>query len=177
MLFGGSSIGSRHYGAHIKSTFSAVPTRRMIQSAFAQETNEVYLILVTVDHDDISTPIRAVNNNVDIVSNGNTYVAFPHQVILPDDREESAPRAKLIMDNTSREIVTEIRLISTAPTVTIQVVRAADPDTLEAFWSDFILKNVKWNRSNISGELMHEQIELEAFPKGTFNPAEAPGML
>lgn len=177
MLYGGSTIGSRSLGSVVKSTFLNVPTRRMVQSLFLPETNEVYLILVTIDHDDISQTIRAVNNNVNIVSNGNTFTAFPHKVILPDNREGAAPRAKLVIGNTSREIITEIRLITTPPTITLQVIRAADPDTIEVVYENFTMRNVKWDKTQISGELMHEQIELEAFPMGTFNPSEFPGML
>jgi len=36
----------------------------------AQETDEIFLILLTISHDDLAEPIRVVSNNENITSNG-----------------------------------------------------------------------------------------------------------
>ncbi len=146
------------------------------QAAFLQDTDEVFLALLTIAHADISPSIRVVNNTENITSNGNVFTAFPFDIELPDARETGVPRARLTIDNVSREIAQSIRLITTAPTVTIEIVMASDPDTVEQTWADMTLKNVKWDMFKMSGDLIFEEIEVEPFPAGQFSPASFPGL-
>lgn len=148
----------------------------MQQSAFAPETDEVYLVLLTIDEASLSSPIRVVNNNEDITSNGNLFTAFPFKAELPNSKEGSATTAKLIIDNTSREIAEAIRTITSTATVLIQVIRAADPDTIEKTFAPFDLRNVKWNASEVSGDLFTENLDSEPFPAGEFTPAGFPAI-
>lgn len=143
------------------------------QQAFLEETSDVFLILLTIAHADISPDITVVNNNEDIVSNSITFTAFPFDITLPDN---SPARAILSIDNVSREIATHIRNITTAPTVKIQVIRAADPDTIELEFIPLTLRNVSWNYTTVSGELVAENMAAEPYPAGQFSPAFFPGM-
>jgi hypothetical protein len=146
------------------------------QSAFLQETEEVYLILLTIAHADLASSIRVVDNNEDITSNGNLFTAFPFQADLPDSREDAPARAKLVIDNTSQEIAQAIRTITSAASITIEVIRAADPDTIEKTWSTFTLRNVEWGSDTVQGDLILEDVENEPYPFAEFNPAQFQGM-
>jgi len=146
------------------------------EAVFAQETDDVVLVLLTIAHADISPSIRVVNNNENITSNGNLFTAFPFEIELPDNKELGVPRARLTIDNVSREIAEAIRTITTSATVTIEVIRAEAPDTVEITWSALTLKNVKWDMYKVSGDLVFEELELEPFPIGQFSPANFPGL-
>lgn len=146
------------------------------QAAFLQDTDEAVLVLLTIAHDDINPSIRVVNNTVDITSNGNLFTAFPFDITLPDEKEQGAPGARLTIDNVSREIAEAIRLISTPATITIEIIRAVDPDTIEQAWSAMGLRNVKWDMFKMSGTLLFELIEIEPFPALQFSPAFFPGL-
>lgn len=146
------------------------------QQAFAQESDD-FLALLTIDHADLADPIRVVNNVKDVVSGGQTYVAFPFQLTLPTDTADSPPRARLSIDNVSQEIAQTIRSISTPPTVTIRIVQMADPEQVEVNLPSFILRNVKYDATTVSGELELEDITREPFPARMFSPAEYPGLL
>lgn len=145
-------------------------------SAFAADTGDVWLVLVTIEHDDLSAPIRVVNDTVNLTSRGDLFTAFPFDVTLPDSREDAPPRARLVIDNASREIAQAVRSIGGAPTVTLEVVRAADPDTVEISWPFFSLRDVKWNVGSVSGELVVEDFTSEPYPAGVFSPASFPGL-
>ncbi len=56
------------------------------QAAFLQDTDEVFLALLTIAHADISPSIRVVNNTENITSNGNLFTAFPFDIQLPDEK-------------------------------------------------------------------------------------------
>jgi len=150
-------------------------TNALKEAAYLQETDDVFLVLLTITHDDI-TPIRVVNNNENITSDSNLFVAYPFEITLPDSTGDGTPSAQLVIDNVSREIAESIRSISTAPKVTISVIRAADPDTIEITFAPFTLRNVKWDMMKVSGDLSMEDIALEPFPIGQFSPAQFQGL-
>lgn len=146
------------------------------QSAYAADTADLWLVLVTIDHDDLAEPIRVVNNTEDVTSGGDLYVGFPFDVTLPDEREEAPSAARLSIDNVSREIAEAVRSVSSAPTVTLEVIRAAAPDTVEVSWPFFSLRNVKWDAFKVSGDLVLEDFTSEPYPAAIFSPASWPGL-
>lgn len=150
-------------------------TNTFKQQAFLQDTDDVFLALLTITQADITT-LRVVNNNEAVTSNGNSFTGFPFTIELPDARESSPPRARLTIDNVSREIAQAVRNMTSVATMIIEIVRAADPDTIELTWGSLNLRNVKWNMKTVSGDLVPEGIEVEPFPLGQFSPANFPGL-
>ncbi len=139
--------------------------------------SDLPLALLTIDHDDIDPAIRVVANKVGISSNGETFSAFPFEITLPDNLEDAPPRARLKIDNVSREIAQAIRDISTPADVTIQVVRHDALDTVEMTWPAMRLTNVRWNALTVEGDLEFENLTREPYPAHTFSPAEFPGLV
>lgn len=146
------------------------------QSAFDQETDDVWLVLVTISHANISPSIRVVNNTENITSRSNLFTAFPFDITLPDDREDAPPRARLVIDNVSREIAEAVRAITSPPTVLIEIVRADAPDTVETSFPYFSMRNVKWDSGKVSADLTLEDFTNEPYPGLTFTPAYFPGL-
>ena len=146
------------------------------RSAFDPDTAEVWLVLLTIAHATISPSIRVVNNTEDVTSNGDVYVGYPFDVKLPDDRDDAPPAAQLTIDNVSREIGQAIRGMTSAPTVAIQVIRAAAPDTVERSWGGFVLRNVKWDYGKVTGDMVLEDFTDEPYPAGIFSPASFPAL-
>lgn len=146
------------------------------QALYDQETGESFLLLVTINHDDLPQPIRVSSDEVDTVSRGNTFQKCAFEITLPDDVEERAPRARVRIGNVDRQIVKTIREIQTAPTITIEVVPGSDPDTVEAAFPDFILSDVSYDALVIEGEMSLDELLSEPFPSGRFDPARFPGL-
>jgi hypothetical protein len=146
------------------------------QSAFAADTDDVWLVLLTIDHPDIDPPVRVVNNTEDITSRGDEFIGFPFDITLPDSREGAPPLARLAIDNASREIAQAIRLISSPPTILIEIIRASEPDVVEMSFPFFTLRNVRWNASEVTGDITLEDFTSEPYPGGIFSPASFPGI-
>lgn len=146
------------------------------QAVNAQETGEAFLVLIEIDHDDLTTPIRVTSDGVDTVSNGNTYTAYPFEISLPDDQEGSVSAAKLTIDNIDRVIVEAIRSISTAPTVTISVVLGSDPDTVEATFPNYEFRQIEYDAMTVSGDLSLKTFMSEPYPGDAFLPSTFPGV-
>lgn len=126
----------------------------------AEETDEVFLILVKIDHADLDQPIRVVNNIEEIVSGGETYVGLPFEVELPDEGDRPG-EARLSVDNVDRRIVEAIRTISTPPSVTIKVVLASQPDTIEYQLDGLTMRDVSYDAATVQGYLRYEDLSSE----------------
>jgi len=147
-----------------------------MQGALAQETDEVYLVLLEVDHSTFPSPLRFVNNDADITSGGNVYTAFPFDAQLPDDTEEKEPLATLRITNVSRELIDEIRSIQSPPSMTISVVLESSPNTIEWGPLDLETRGVTYDADNIIFKLAYSAFTREPFPYRTFDSVSFPGM-
>ena len=144
-------------------------------SIHAQETGEVWLVLLTISHSTLATPIRVVNNNEDITSRGNIYQAFPFEIVLPGQDPDSIPKATLRFDNVDRTAIATIRGVEAPPSVTIEVILASQPDTVEISFPNLALRNVKYDASVIEGELLFENLFSEPITL-TMTPSRFPGL-
>ncbi len=146
------------------------------QSLYAAETGDAFLVLLTLSHPDLSAPICVTSDALPTVSNGVTFVPFPFDLALPNDLDAKSYRARLVIDNVDRQIVTAVRSVTTAPDILIQIVRAATPDTVEAAFVDFKLTNVIYDAYRIEGDLTVEDFTAEPYPAGSFSPGFFPGL-
>ena len=142
-----------------------------------QDSSNLPLVLLEIDHSSLSEPIRVCNNKVNITSNGEDYIGFPFEIILPDSKEDSPPTSKLRIDNVSREIGQAIRLISSPPSVTIKVVRQETPDVIEAEFTGMSMTNVSYDAFSVEADLQFEDLTKEPYPYLTFSPALFRGIL
>lgn len=146
------------------------------QAIFAAESGEAFIILLTFTHESLATPIRVGSDSVDTVSRGQAYIAYPFDLTLPDDDEGRAPRARLVIDNVDRQIVATLRNLATSPVLTLEIVRAAAPDLVEAVFHDFRLRNVRYDSHVIEADLTIEDFTAEPYPAGSFCPSLFPGI-
>ena len=75
---------------------------RRAQRELAPE--DVVLTALEISHPDLDAPVRVVNDAVDRVIAGETYVALRFDARLADDVEGRVPRAELVVDNVGRPI-------------------------------------------------------------------------
>lgn len=153
----------------------------LVRAAFDQETGEVVLVALTLEHDDLVQPIRVINNTEAVTVEGEEFVTYPFEISLPDDQDSGPPRARLAIDNVSREIAQSVREIASPVSVTIAVVRAVEgtdgwTGAVELSFPNFLLRDVKWDALQVSGDLQVEDLTREPYPAGSFTPASFPGL-
>lgn len=146
-----------------------------LSSIHAQETSEVWLVLLTITHSTLAQPIRVVNNNEDITSRGYVYQAFPFDIVLPGQDPDSLPKAILRFDNVERTAIATIRSIESPPNVTIEVILASAPDTVEVSFPNLTLRNVSYDAVTIEGELFFENLYTEPVTL-QMTPSRFPGL-
>ena len=157
-------------------------------SAYAAETGDFPICLVTIDHADLTTPIRIstdptarlVETAADIVygtqSRGDDFYFFPCSLKLPDDTDDGPGEMRLEFDNVNQDYIETIRSIVGPPTVTVEMVMASDLDTVEAQWPEYLLRSVKYDAVIITATMIMEMLEREGYPAGSFTPGAFPGL-
>ncbi len=146
-----------------------------LTSMFAQQTDEVWLILLTITHASLAQPIRVVNNKANITSNGNLFVALAFEIEPPGEDPEAPLSSRLRIDNVDRVIVDSLRGISSAPEATIQIILASTPNTIEAEFEGMTVRDVKYDAGAITAELRFEQIMTEPITI-SITPTHFPGL-
>jgi len=150
-------------------------TKKLVNATSAPE---LPLLLLEISHPALATPIRVVNDNQDLISNGNTYTAMAFRARLPDDMSQGGlPRAQLSIDNVGRELVQWIESSGGgkgASARMLQVVRSV-PNVIE--WEVTLdLSNVHMTAMEVTGTLGFEDLLNLPGVAFTYRPDTAPGL-
>lgn len=147
-----------------------------LQSVFSQDTEEVFLTLLKIEHADLDEIIYLVNNSEDVVHDGQTYTAFPFEMDLPDETDGSFSRMTILLDNAGLDYVEAFRSISGPADVTMSLVLASDPDVVECGPFRFLSRGAAMSADEIRLELSYEDILNEPFPGDIMSPGSVPGI-
>lgn len=154
-----------------------------IAAVNAQETDEAFIVLVTIEHPDLPDPVYLNNSGANLESRANLglgpFLACPFEPTLSDDSDDRPPQAKLIIDNIDRALVATIREAAAggvAPVVTLELVKASDPDVVEAAFTDFEMREVTYNSLTIEATLTLESLFKEPACGYGFTPTYFSGL-
>lgn len=155
------------------------------QAIFAQESPEVFILLVTIDHPNFTQPVRISADPTELlpdagvrgtISRGEEYLFCPFEINLPVQDDTGIARASISVDNIDRQIVSAVRQADSALSITIEIVLASSPDVPEVSVQDFRLERVTYDSMTVSGDISVEYFELEPFPARRFTPSDFPGI-
>jgi len=155
----------KEYSAQYKSTLAEV------------SAEESPLILLEIDHPELTQPVRVVNDMTDVTSNGDIYIAFPFRCVLPDDFENQLPKARLSIDNVSRDLMFWIETTGggQGSTATFKQIMRSNPNLIE--WQiQMSLFNVTVNMQEISAELGFENLFGKPAVTFKYRPENSPGL-
>jgi hypothetical protein len=155
-----------------------VPSQVFVDAFLQRDTSEVVLVFLTIDHSLLfGQPARLVLNTKDVTSRGNLHKAAYFEYTLPDQSPDRTPRAKLVLDNVSREMVQAFREAGLeSPTVVIEVACGSTPDVIELATPPLEWKRVEYNHQQLSGDLLGPAILNRRFPKDVYSPQTTPGI-
>lgn len=142
----------------------------------APQTDEIFTVLLTISHPDMPEAIRVCSGGRNVTSRGNDFIAYPFSLHLPEDEEGRSPRARLSIDNVERHIVQAVRNLTSSPFVTIEIIRHAAPDVVEARFDDFRFTNITYDSQAVEGDLTVEDFTAEPYPAACFSPSLFPGL-
>lgn len=148
-----------------------------LRAMLAQETDEVFLPCLTITHPDLTAPIRLVYNTEILHRAAGDYMPFPFHINLPTQSDEEVGTVNLTVDNTDLEVNQQIRALVGQPTVTMEVVLASSPDTVEAGPFEMRLQSVTGDANTLQGTLGQENdIFAQLVPGQQYLPTNSAGL-
>ena len=139
--------------------------------------DEVARILLEISNAALAQPIRVVNDTQDLVSNGDTFVAYGFDAELPDDTQGKLPRARLVIDNVGEDLTEWLDASRGGAETSVrfmQVMRSA-PNVIE--WEITLeLTNVEVDWVTVAGELGFEDLMNLPAVAVSYRPEVAPGL-
>lgn len=137
------------------------------RAVYAPETDEVFLLLLTIDEASLPDPIRAVHNHENVTSRGDVFAAAYFEAELPAQRAEHVETVRITVGNVERTMIEAIRSAVGRPEVTLEVILASDPDTVEAGPFQFSLERAEYDALTISGEMAFDDVSRQRYPAHT----------
>lgn len=153
-------------------------TPDMIEQLEAELSDDPIFYLVTIDHDDLATPIRLCTNYEALVSRGDTYQNYPHmELALPDDTEDQPPRQSIVLEDIDRVVVEALRTLPTTspPSITIEVVLGSDLDTVQDSWTGQI-REASYDYNAVEAEMRTDELLGVGAPALSYTPSLFPAM-
>lgn len=161
---------------------------KFLQAAFAPQSSQFAIGLVTIDHDQLEAPIRLSTDNtqrlvvtaLDIVygtrHNGNDFYFFPCTLKLPDDTDDGPNQMRLQFDHVTRQYTDIIRSIVGKPTVNVDLLMSDNLDWVELSWPEFRLTHIDYDAGTVTLEMEMETLTQESYPGGAYTTGGFPAM-
>lgn len=142
------------------------------RALLARESTDGPVLLITITTG-IGTPVRVCSGGADIVSRGNTFIAYPFN-IAPVTDGDAAPRASLLIGNVDRRITDALDKLTKPPTFKLEAVLFSDPQTVWYAVDGLKLKTYTADSITVTGELSLERFTSEPWPGVFMTPSFAP---
>lgn len=135
------------------------------------------LIALEIQHADLPEPVRVVNDNADLVSNGHTFIAAPFRFVLPDDQESQAPKASLAVSNVGKPLMQWIEASNGAKGATVRIMQImrSRPDVIE-YETTMGLANITADVREVSGALGYDNLLARPSVSLRYAPDTHPGV-
>ena len=109
--------------------------------------NDEWLILLTIEHEDLPDSIRLVNRPSEIVSGDTIYLPNIFRVdmleeLRPSNHKGHSPLMRLIMTDSNLRIKHVLSQLHTPPHVSFEIVRSHLPNVIEERFTHFRLENI-----------------------------------
>jgi len=143
----------------------------------ATSADELPLLLLEIDHPQLTQPARVVNDTQDLTSNGNLFVGMAFSASLPDDKPQQMPKARLAIDNVGKELVSWLEMSQGGRGSTcrmMQVMRSA-PNLIELEITLDIM-NVIITATTVEADLGFDDLLGRMSTPYSYRPDTAPGL-
>ena len=152
---------------------------RALHGVLAQQTDEVFLMCITISHSSFADPYRLVNDLTPLARMSGSFEPFAFQLALPGENDDQPPQVQMTIDNVDRKILQAIRTLPAGERVAValEVVLEASPDTVEVGPVDLKILAVNYDLATITATLgLDDDILNTAFPGASYTPVNSPGV-
>lgn len=138
---------------------------RALTATLAEETGDAWAILLTITHPTLSTPFRITSYGVTVTSRGLTFLPFWFDVAFPDELAGEFAATELTLDAVDVSVLAALRAAGTTrPLVSIEMVLAGQPDTVEMSAPDLELSTFQFVADRIVAQLTPPEVLNVRYP-------------
>lgn len=148
---------------------------QLLAEFYKQSSGDPLLMLVTLS-DPSFADIRLARNTVNIVSRGQTYLAFPMDIRLPADDGETVREVSIVFDNVSLELIDELRSVTRPINVKVEMVLASAPDVVQLAYEELKIRNITYTQQKVSAILYMDSFLNVALGSEVYAPQNYPGL-
>lgn len=146
-----------------------------LRSMLAQQVEEVFLKILKIEHPDLDDPLLLVGDTQELVRSDGTYLPFGFHIALPADEEENISTVNLVIPVVDQTIVQALRSTNEPFQVSLSVVRASEPNTVEVGPFVFESLGIEFEGPQATIQLaFNRNIFEDAYPKDIFSPSNRP---
>lgn len=146
-----------------------------VRSMLEEQSGEVFLLTCKITGQGFSD-ILLVNNLENITVESETYIAFPFNIILPNESKDKPPLSRIRIDNLDPRIIQAIRSSRGKPTFELAVRLASTPDIVEVGPIILDSAGAEWDKDWVELVLASKNLLNEPWPFRTFSPTKFPGL-
>ncbi len=155
-------------------------------------SGEIEVMLFVIEHPELDAPIRLSTDNAVRISTdpeiygtvsswrgggpANPYLWVVASAVLPGDSDDAPAAATLVLENLDTDMVDLVRSFTDLASVSLAVVLASSPDTVEAEYTGLQIVEANITGGEIALALSRDEIELEPFPAGRMSKHRFPGL-
>lgn len=149
---------------------------QLLAQLYGQESNDPFLALLTLSHEDFTSDIYLVNNTVDVVSRGKTFLAFPFRFRFPVDDGETVREFSIDFDNVGLDLIPSIRSVTSEISVKLELVLASLPNDVQITQQDLKIQKIDYNATKISAKLIFDDFLNTQMTSEIYAPSSYPGL-
>ena len=143
---------------------------------YRPQTNACYLTLLEFYSDDLSETIYLVNNNESVTHNSQVYTPYHFNFTLPDEDESQALNSRIVIENIDRRLTIALRAVRNPINIRAKVIEISNPDTVEVGPFVFVLRDIQYNATTITGNLEYLNYVTKYAGSITYSNEEFPGL-
>lgn len=151
-------------------------SNQMLAQIFAQESNDPFLLLVTLEHESLAAPIRLVANTESVTSRGNLFEAFPMKLRLAVDDGESDKQVSIEFDNVGLTLIDALRSITDPLKAKLELVLASLPNTVQIVIEDLKMSAVTYSRQSVQATLYFDSFMTTEMTSERYTPSKYPSL-
>jgi hypothetical protein len=143
---------------------------------YAPTTSEALIVLVTLTSEGWTGPIRVAQWPRDVVSRGETFMASPVAIVLPESSRDGLGTGRVALRFVTGELVALVRTVEHPIRASLEIVRASDPDVVELPAQVLDISEISYSASDMEMSLAAVDLTAQRYPEGQMGPALFPGI-
>lgn len=148
-----------------------------MQALLAQQTSEVFLSFLRVEHPSLAEPRRLVCNTQPIERADGVYEPYAFNAPSPAQKEDRIPQTSITIDNTDLELGAALRGLRGKAKITLFTALASQPDVIEEGPFEFDLNAAEGDQNAITASVGYDSSVFdENLPAQSYTPTNSQGL-